>query len=173
MAGAAAVLAEYGFPSASFGYDADRRAPDRWCPPDQGGLAVTAATSGAVRGCLAVAARPGDPFESHRLSVLCEDGRQSVGTVLPRWALARAKTLGATAVVAYSDSTFLDGHRSYERLGFQGPRSRYLPDPWKSRGKGVPALPGRPHSQEESPTASEWEAASCRPSAKTSCRNTV
>lgn len=169
----AAVFEEYGFPFAAFGYDADLRAPDRWYPPDRGGLAVAVAVSGAVVGCIAVEGRPGDLFEIHRLYVLREYRRRGIGTHLLRWALDRAKVLGATTVVAYSDIAFLDAHRLYERLGFQRFRFRYAPDPWQSREWGFRLALGAPHSQAAPPTASEWEAASCRPSAKTSCRNTV
>jgi len=167
----AAVFEEFGFPFVAFDYHADLREPERWYPPERGGLAVALDDTGMVVGCVALEGTPGATFELHRLYVLARARRQGLGEALVRWALGRARELGAKSVLAFSDIAFVDAHRLYERLGFRRFRFRYAPDPWQSREWGF-RLDVEAYSQAASPTAIACDAESRCSLLNTSTRNT-
>ena len=50
--------------------------------------------------------------------VHADDRGSGLGTELIRWAVERARELGADLVQLTSDATRTDAHRFYERLGF-------------------------------------------------------
>lgn len=161
----ASVFEEFGFPFASYDYDADLREPERFYPPERGGLVVALADD-AVVGCVALEGSPGASFELHRLYVLAGARRHGIGTALLRWAIDRAAELRARELIAYSDIAFLDAHRLYERMGFRRFRFRYAPDPWRSREWGFRLEFVPSYSQSASPTAIECAATSASLSVK-------
>ena len=68
--------------------------------------------------------------ELKRLYVAASHRRRGLATALVGFVVARAQALGATDVVAWSDTRFTDAHRLYEGLGFaRSAFTRDLDDP--------------------------------------------
>lgn len=68
--------------------------------------------------------------ELKRLYVAASHRRIGLATALVGFVAARARALGATSLIAWSDTRFLDAHRLYEGLGFaRSAFTRDLDDP--------------------------------------------
>ncbi len=130
----ARVFAEYGFPFAEAGYDADVRWPERHYRA--GWFLVAEGPGGEAVGCVGLSDEGGGEFELHRLYVLPEVRGRGLGTALTEEATRLAREAGARRLVLFSDIAFERAHRLYERCGFRRNRFRYAPDPWRSREWG-------------------------------------
>lgn len=130
----AAVFAEYGFPFAVDGYDADVLEPERHYPP--GWFLVAEDADGEVVGCAGLTDEGGGEFELHRLYLLPRARGQGLGERLTREVVRLAREAGAQRLVLFSDIAFEHAHRLYERCGFRRNRFRYAPDAWQSREWG-------------------------------------
>ena len=92
-----------------------------------GGLWV-AELNGEMVGCVGFADH-GEAVELKHLYVAADARRQGLGGRLTRLVEERARALGRTRVELWTDTRFIDGHRLYERLGYErGPETRALHD---------------------------------------------
>jgi putative acetyltransferase len=122
------------------GVDADLVAPatsaaarrvDWWVVLDPGTASGTDGLTGGIVASVAHGPRTLEgEVELKRLYVAASHRRRGLATSLVDFVVERARALGATDVVAWSDTRFADAHRLYEGLGFvRSAFTRDLDDP--------------------------------------------